>query len=186
MRSILVTILLSLGFFAAAWAGEDSGTPIVWLDEDAIADGSAELPKSGYLSTGQPDAAVLDNIADAGFVAVVDLRTAEEDRGIDERAEVEARGMSYVSLPVSGSSGITWENADELDRVLERLDGPVLLHCGGGNRVGALFALREKQKGADAQQALAVGKAGGLTRSEQVVRERLAEREEANQNRPER
>lgn len=168
---LLLTITVSLHL---AWAAEDTDTPVVWLDRAAIGAGSATLPERGFISTGQPDAAVLQAIAEAGFVAVVDLRTVTEDRGIDEQAEVEGLGMSYINLPVAGSAGITFENAARLDRILAGLDGPVLLHCGSGNRVGALFALREKRRGADAEQALAVGKAAGLTRSEEIVRERLA------------
>ena len=112
---------------------------------------------------------------EAGFVAVIDLRGEEEDRGIDEVAAVEALGMRYVSLPVHGADDVTFENAEELDRLLGEFDGPVLVHCASGNRVGALVALRASAAGASDDEALAAGKAAGLTRLEPAVAERLAE-----------
>lgn len=150
---------------------------VITISIDAMVSGEATLPESGAVSTAQPNAAALRVAADAGFVAVVDLRGSSEDRGIDEKAEVEALGMTYLSLPIVGGAAISFDNASELDRLLAGIDGPVLLHCGTGNRVGALFALREKLHGASDEAALAKGRAAGLTSPEleTVVVERLAE-----------
>ena len=49
------------------------------------------------------------------------------------------------------------------------------MHCASGNRVGALMALRASQNGASAEEAMAAGKAAGLTRLEPVVAKRLEE-----------
>jgi hypothetical protein len=51
-----------------------------------------------------------------------------------------------------------------------------LLHCGSGNRVGALLALRESQDGADDESALEYGRSAGLTKLEPVVIKRLEEK----------
>ena len=83
--------------------------------------------------------------------------------------------MSYVSIPVDGESGITYENAELLNQVLGRTEGPVLVHCGSGNRAGALLSLQQKLNGVDNETALAVGRAGSLTSLESVVIERLEE-----------
>jgi hypothetical protein len=49
-----------------------------------------------------------------------------------------------------------------------------MLHCGSGNRIGALFALMAFHlEGESADRALQVGREAGLTRLEPVVRERL-------------
>lgn len=149
--------------------------PVVTLPASAIHADASVLPAKGYVSTGQPDATILRAAAEAGYVGVVDLRTADEPRGLDERATTEQLGMTYVSLPVGGPQDVTYENAAELDRILATMPGPVLLHCASGNRVGALFALRAKAAGASDDEALAIGKAAGLTRFEDVVRERLAD-----------
>lgn len=132
-------------------------------------------PLPGITSSAQPDAAALEAIADEGYVAVIDLRGPDEDRGLDEQSAVESLGMRYVSLPVANASALTYENANALDEILSGIDGPVLLHCSTGNRAGALLALRERLNGASAEDALAVGKAGGLTRPEleATVEERL-------------
>ena len=83
--------------------------------------------------------------------------------------------MAYVSLPVSGPAEVTFDNAAALDQVLADNEGRILLHCSSGNRAAALYTLREKMLGASNDDALATGKAAGLTRLEAVVRERLAE-----------
>jgi uncharacterized protein (TIGR01244 family) len=126
-----------------------------------------------WISTGQPDKEILTLARDAGFVAVVDLRGQGEDRGLDEPVEVKALGMEYVSLPVAGPGDVTFENAARLDSLLGQFDGPVLLHCASGNRVGALVALRASAAGASDDEAVALGKAAGLTRLESVVLERM-------------
>lgn len=131
-------------------------------------------PLAGITTGGQPSAEALSAIAEQGFTAVIDLRSAEEDRGFDEAATVEGLGMTYVSLPVSGASGVSYENASALDRILADFDGPVLVHCASSNRVGALLALREKLHGADDAKALALGVDAGLTGLRPVVEEVLS------------
>jgi protein tyrosine phosphatase (PTP) superfamily phosphohydrolase (DUF442 family) len=79
-------------------------------------------------------------------------------------------------VPISDASDISFDNAAVLNQILADNDGRILLHCGSANRVGALLALREKLLGASNDDALAVGKATGLTRLEKLVTERLAEK----------
>jgi uncharacterized protein (TIGR01244 family) len=131
-------------------------------------------PLYGITASGQPSAEQLTAAAAAGFKTVIDLRTASEDRGMDEKATVEKLGMGYLSLPVDGAKGVTYANATALDKMLSDASRPVLIHCSSGNRVGALLALRAKLKGADAEPALAIGVAGGLTRLEDTVEQKLA------------
>jgi uncharacterized protein (TIGR01244 family) len=153
-------------------AAEDAAVAISITDIHAD---TSVLDGVRFVSTGQPDKETLEIAKNAGFVAVIDLREESEDRGIDEAAEVEALGMSYFSLPVAGADDVTFENSGQLNKMLSEIDGPVLLHCASGNRVGALFALRASQAGASDDDALAAGKAAGLTRLESVVAERLQE-----------
>jgi len=171
------SFLLVTVWAVAALAGEGAATSVVAVSADDIRSDSSVLPERGFVSTGQPDSEVLEQVAAAGFVAVVDLRTDGEDRGIDEQSEVERLGMQYVSLPVSGSADFSFAKAAELDRLLGEFDGPVLLHCGSGNRVGALFALRASLNGASADEALEEGTRAGLTRSKSLVEQRLQEKQ---------
>lgn len=167
-------ILAALVVLALAGvAGGDEAIVAVSI-EDIRAD-AAVLDGPEYVSTGQPDEQILAKAGAAGYAAVIDLRTESEERGFDEAAAVEALEMRYYRLPVAGAEDVTFENAGRLDEILAGIDGPVLLHCASGNRVGALFALRASMAGASDEEALEVGKAAGLTRLEAAVRERLAE-----------
>jgi len=135
------------------------------------------LPVDGLTSTGQPNAEQLALFAEAGYVAVVDLRGESENRGLEEAAAVEVLGLDYVNLPISGADSISWENASKLEEILSSYDGPVLVHCGSGNRVGALLALSKSKNGADDEEAAAYGRSAGMTSLESVVKARLAEDE---------
>jgi len=130
-------------------------------------------PADGITAAGQPNQAGLKELADDGYVAVIDLRTAGEDRGLDEHNVVEELGMDYVSLPIDGRAGINFENAKKLDQILSNYNEPVLVHCGTSNRVGALLALREKLNGATDEEALAFGRSAGMTSLESTVKKRI-------------
>ena len=141
--------------------------------QEVVATGEVK-PVNGITPAGQPDAAAFKVFADNGYVAVIDLRTVGEDRGLDEQTVVEGLGMTYVLFPIS-SGDITFENAQVLDGLLASFDDPVLLHCASSNRVGALLALRASLHGADDPAALQAGKQGGMTRLEPKVRELLSD-----------
>jgi len=135
---------------------------------------NALTPLPGVLSGGQVTAEQLAEAAAAGFRTVVNLRTSEEPLDWDEPARVEALGMRYVALPIAGADDLTRENAEELARILDEAQRPLLLHCGSGNRIGALFALKAFYlEGKDAESALRVGLDAGLTKLEPKVREVL-------------
>ncbi len=132
-------------------------------------------PADRITAAGQPNAQGLKELADDGYAAVIDLRTAGEDRGIDEQTLVESLGMEYVSLPIAGRGAISFDNARKLDEILDRYDEPVLVHCGSSNRVGALFALREKLHGANDEDAQNFGRSAGMTSLESTVKTRITE-----------
>lgn len=163
-RSVLILLFAA----SLAIAGESSVSVKVDL-ADVVEQGTVS-PVDGITSAGQPDKAALSVFAENGYVAVIDMRTAGEERGLDEPAAVEGLGMQYVPFPISRSD-INLEMAGELDALLKQFDGPVLLHCGSGNRVGALLALREFLDSEDAEQALQTGRDGGMTSLESSVKE---------------
>lgn len=128
-------------------------------------------PADELVTGGQPSQAQFEQAA-GDIRTVINLR-AEGEEGFDEAPRVEALGMSYVAIPVQGAAGITEANARLLDAALNEA-GPTLLHCGSGNRVGALLALRAFYvSGASPAEALEVGRAGGLTSLEQTVTQHL-------------
>lgn len=130
-------------------------------------------PAAGITASGQPTADGISELADSDYAAVIDLRTADEERGLNEKETVENLGMDYISLPIAGRDAINFENAEKLEEILKGYDQPVLIHCGSGNRVGALLALQQKINGAEDEDALAFGRSAGLTSLEDTVRARL-------------
>jgi protein tyrosine phosphatase (PTP) superfamily phosphohydrolase (DUF442 family) len=140
---------------------------------------SVEVPNrhdvlEGITAAGQPSAAALEAVAKAGYKSVIDLRALTEDRGFDEQSTVQGLGMSYVSLPVDGAAGVSYANADELDKLLATLPKPILLHCASSNRVGALLALRASAAGIDDAAALELGVANGLGSLKGAVEQKLS------------
>ncbi len=174
MKNLLLTALCGLLLACGNPAEVAAESPLKVDLNTVVADGSV-TPSDGLSTAGQPDEAVLQVFADSGYAAVIDLRTAGEDRGMDEPAVVEELGMKYESLPITRSD-ITYESAAALDELLSSYDEPVLLHCGSANRVGALLALRASANGADDEAAIEVGRKAGLTSSEleAIVRKEFA------------
>jgi uncharacterized protein (TIGR01244 family) len=123
--------------------------------------------------TGQPAAADWRAFADAGVGTVINLRTAGEMQGRDEHEEVAASGMRYLELPIDGAGAVTPDNARRLGELLREAQGPVLLHCASGNRVGGLLALMKAGEGMPADEALAFGRSAGMKSTEARVRETL-------------
>jgi len=137
---------------------------------------NARTPREGVLTGGQPTEEQLAEMADAGYRTLVNLRTSGENEISDREAELaETLGLRYVQLPVAGAEGLTEDNARELSKLLgDESAYPMVVHCGSGNRVGALFALEAFHvHGEDPETALRIGKEAGLTRLEPVVREKL-------------
>ena len=147
----------------------------IHVDIDEVGSSQDLHPVDGITSSGQPDEREFALFAEAGYVAVVDLRGLAENRGMDEGAVLDQLGLEYVVLPLSSPEAISFENAAKLDQILAGYDGPVLVHCGSGNRVGALLALSKSLQGADNDAALEYGRSAGMTGLEPVVRSRLAE-----------
>jgi len=175
IRSIGAAVLCAVAIFGAAQELDLAPVTSLKVDLAKVTELGIVSPVDGVTSSGQPDEAALEVFADSGYATVIDLRGAGEDRGLAESAVVEDLGMHYVTLPIAGPEAISYENARKLDELIGQSGGPVLVHCGSGNRVGALLALRAKLHGADDESALQLGREGGLTRLEDVVRERLAE-----------
>lgn len=132
---------------------------------------NAKRPRPYLLTGGMPSEANLASAGQAGFATVVSLLPETEP----EQSTVEGLGMTFVSIPVAAPDDLTEDNARKLGAVLQAPDNrPILLHCGSGNRAGALLALEAHfVEGLSPEEALTLGKAAGLTSLEPVVRERL-------------
>jgi len=178
MKRLLLIPWLLIGFVAACSAGEEPDSQPLTYVEIASVNASGHVdPVDGITAAGQPDVAALKVFANSGYVAVVDMRGPDEDRGMDdEKGVVEGLGLEYIAFPITSEDELSFDRARELDELIKSYDGPVLVHCASSNRVGAMLALRHSLSGASDEEALQHGREGGLTRLEPVVVKRLAEK----------
>ena len=90
----------------------------------------------GVVTGGQPSAADLEKLSEAGGGIVLDLRDPMEPRPFDEPGLSRRIGLEYVNVTV-GAGSLTDQT---LDRILGVLHGAgertVFVHCASGNRVG--------------------------------------------------
>ncbi len=132
-------------------------------------------PTAGIVTGGQPDLALLTRLRNAGLRYVINLRPAAEDSSFDEAGAAKALGLNYLNLPISGPADFSPDNVASFNQLLNDVSGEAtLIHCASGNRVGALYALRAAwlhSKTTD--EALAIGRAHGLTKLEGTVRTKL-------------
>lgn len=106
---------------------------------------NAARPVEGIATGGQPGVDHFESLAAAGYRAVVDLRTGDEDRGLSdgvtEEQVVRSAGMEYVSLPLASEAGAYTDEA--FDRFREIMSDvsrrPTLVHCRTATRVQPLI-----------------------------------------------
>ncbi|NKB45872.1 MAG: hypothetical protein GKS03_16530 [Alphaproteobacteria bacterium] len=134
-----------------------------------------QIVGSKVLTSGQPSAADLATLKQKGFGTIITLRTPGEDPGFDEAAEARGLGLTYINIPVSMDK-LDAETAQILRSAIAQSTTPTLVHCGSGNRVGALYAIGAYEiDGESVENALAIGRSAGLTRLEPKVRELLGQ-----------
>lgn len=136
---------------------------------------NARTPADGVLTGGQPSLAQFGAARDAGYKTVINLRNTGEAGVAEEAKLLPEMGLTYHHLPVAGAMGITVENAKAFAALLDDAEAPVMVHCGSGNRIGALAAMKAFHlDGKGTVDALEIGRAWGLTGLEPVVRHHLA------------
>ena len=89
----------------------------------------------------QPDLAALDAWVENGAKALVNSRTPEETASLpfDLKAEAEARGLTYLELPIGGAYGASPALAGQLANLLASVEGEVVMHCKSGTRSAHLY-----------------------------------------------
>lgn len=140
------------------------------MDVSALGIKNLKQPLVQTWVAGQPTKAQIEQLSETGVTHVINLRPASETDW-QEGALLEAQGIVFHRLPISGAEDLSFENAAKLDQLLGKLKGEtVLVHCASGNRVGGLVALHSIASGASEDAAIEKGKAWGLTRLEKRVR----------------
>jgi len=154
-------------------AAEETAVVESLRPEDLLRNGRTPFEGEAILVGGQPTPGQLERAHELGYRTVINLRQPEEKDNTDPD-RVQDLGMTYVSIPIKGSADMTEEKARALADALEAAELPVMVHCASGNRVGGLFAMSAYLiDGMSPEEALAVGKAAGMTRLEPTVREKL-------------
>lgn len=121
----------------------------------------------------QPRLDELRDVVQSGRGLVISLRLEGETGQEGEEEAVVAAGGRFERIPVAGAAGLTRENVDRLHALLDD-PGSTVLHCGSGNRAGALLALHAfLHEGADPAAAVSLGEAAGLASLRPAVEERL-------------
>lgn len=188
-RISIVSLVLFGAMLPAACAGTPAGAG---PDANAVAPDSlapplgapsfTRLPAVGQAPaigvSAQPSDGDLAAARAAGYRTVVNFRAPGEPGFVDERAAVEALGMRYVAIPVSGIDATT-DHADALAPILadgaaDGTAGPILMHCRSGTRAKLVWTLwLARQGGLSPQAALEQGRRAGLSGDAAGAAERL-------------
>ena len=162
MRNLISSSLLLTMLF-----GGSTTTLIAQEAADPLA-GQSDIPnyyrlREDIVTAGQPTEQGFENLKEAGFTTIVNLRT-EEEGAAEEKVQVENMGLTYYNIPI-GRDGFTPEMIETFSEILESPDrGPLVIHCASSNRVGALWYLYQVLDAGEAPDAaLAEGKKAGLT-----------------------
>ena len=126
-----------------------------------VANASQPLPH--LVTGGQPMAAHLSALKQAGAEVVLDIRDPMEPRPLDEPAIVRGLGLAYEQVTVR-QGALDDQVMDTVLDVLRRHEGkPTLLHCASGNRVGGpLIAYLVLDKGMSEDEAIETAMRAGL------------------------
>jgi len=142
-------------------------TVSVWIDVPNL-----RFPFDGICTGGRPRPQHLHQARSGGVKLIVSLCALSEYCDYDEGKLAESLGMRYLNIPIAGPPDLTPANARKLADALHQVEGsPALVYCAGGNRVGALFALKAHfVDGLAPGASLAAGRSAGLTTLEPTVR----------------
>ena len=175
MRFTLLFIFLTSGLIACASSSPNLPPPTP-ANDSAFPQGLPNLnrPLPNLYTSGQPTLEGLRNAKKQGITTIVNLRGSEEE-GSEGAEIVESLGLRYVAIPISGPEQLSVLKARQLAELLEDLEPQaILVHCKSGNRAGALLALKAYHlDGVSVEQAMELGRQGGMTTLENKVRDLL-------------
>lgn len=148
LRRTLFLAASALFFCFPGWAADVAGVPNFHQVNDRIYRG-AQPRHDGWSS-----------LSKLGIKTVIDLRAPSEV----EQREVEAAGMRYVSVPLSGIGAPPAYKMDKILALLNDSPDPVFVHCRrGADRTGTVIACyRISHDGWDNEKALREAKSYGM------------------------
>ena len=131
---------------------------------------NAVLIRPGRIAAGQPTPPQLAVMVGAMYTTVICLRPADEAGTGWEEAAADDLGITFVRVPIADADGLTESAVSQLLEAERAATGGVLIYCADGDRTGALFAVRAYWiDGVSPEDALAIGRAVGLTALEPAV-----------------
>lgn len=136
--------------------------------QELVADIKNLVHQDRFYIAGTPTEAGLRRMARAGVKTVIDLRRDDEPIA-DENKLAESLGMKYFRVPMQ-SDRMT---ADQANAFLEAMElagnEPVMIHCAGGSRAGAMYGLYLGARGlCNAEEAVRRAREAGL-KNEQLA-----------------
>jgi len=140
---LAVRILFAVGAMAFATcgslAGEDRSREKTRLKEIKLGETEPVHAFGNLYLAGQPSPEDLPLLQTEGIKTIISLRHKKE-LAWDEASAVEQSGMKFVHVPFAGAQQLKSEVFDKVLKILrDKKQGPVVLHCGSANRVGAIW-----------------------------------------------
>jgi tyrosine-protein phosphatase SIW14 len=120
----------------------------------------------------QPTSEGFQSLANLGVKTIVDLRGGG-GRSANERKVVEAAGMHYIAIPLSGHAAPTGQQVSKVLALLnDPAAGPVFVHCRrGADRTGTVIACyRISHDHWENAKALSEAAADGMSRLEVAMK----------------
>lgn len=130
--------------------------------QEPAADVKNLVHQDRYYIAGTPTEAGLRRMAREGVKTVIDLRRDDEPLA-DENKLAESLGMKYFRVPMQ-SDHMTPDQANAFLEAMELAGNePVMIHCAGGSRAGAMYGLYLGARGAcSAEEAVRRAREAGL------------------------
>ena len=158
---VFITLLLNTGL---SLANADKAFYERKQLQEEISAKNLKVPGENIVTGGQPSKTDIKKLSEKGIKTVINFRGDGEFERFNEAQEVQSSGMSYVHIPIDSREALNKENVAKFRAALDGSDGGTFLHCGSGNRVGALFALDAYwNQNKSAEEALKIGEEAGLT-----------------------
>ena len=165
MKHLLVASLACLAAACGAGRsshGEAASVPATLEAKACGAMARLHAVKGVYLGS-QPSKEDLAQLKADGLKTVVSLRHANETKDWDEAATARELGLAWVHIPWQGPEQLDDAVFDRAREALRTAQRPLLVHCGSGNRVGAVWIpFRVLDEGADLEKAATEARTIGL------------------------
>ena len=170
---LILACLLAAGFLlASGCVGVESSTTITAPAakkpanqpiEDMEIGSIKNVHQSGdIIFAGQFEEADIPKLKEAGVTQVISLRK-DNELDWDEAKVVKEAGLKHASVSFQTADELSDEKIAELRELLGGTDGKTMLHCGSGNRVGAVWIThRVLDDGVEIDTAIEEAKTIGL------------------------